>query len=149
MARVKLTLPSQFVFKTSLSVRISDINYGGHLGNDSVLGLIHEARFQFLRSLGYENEIGLEGHTGLIVADSVVIYKAEAFHGDPLDIHIAIDEFNRYGFDLYYILLHGKSGKEISRAKTGMVCINYTHKTISEVPGEFIQKIQELEGHSI
>ena len=48
MERIKLNLPEQFLFSTNIAVRITDINYGGHVGNDSFLSLIHEARQQFL-----------------------------------------------------------------------------------------------------
>ena len=34
LARVKLTLPDAWQFDTTVTVRIGDINYGGHLGND-------------------------------------------------------------------------------------------------------------------
>ena len=44
MARVKLDMEGvAFVFRTELDVRITDINYGRHVGNDAMLGLLHEA----------------------------------------------------------------------------------------------------------
>jgi hypothetical protein len=79
MARMKLDIPSRIQFTTELNVRISDVNYGGHLGNDAVLSLIHEARVQFLNHFGY-SEKDIE-ETGIIMADSVVIYRSEAFTG--------------------------------------------------------------------
>jgi hypothetical protein len=39
MARVKIDLPDKFIFKTEIPIRINDINYGGHLGNDAVLSI--------------------------------------------------------------------------------------------------------------
>lgn len=48
MPRVKVALPVSFPFTTQLPVRITDINYGAHLGNDALLGLLHEARIHFL-----------------------------------------------------------------------------------------------------
>ena len=48
MARVKLDLNGvEFVFRTELDVRITDINYGRHVGNDAMLGLLHEARLRY------------------------------------------------------------------------------------------------------
>ena len=44
MARVEIELPEQFPFATEIPIRISDINYGNHLGNDAVLSLAQEAR---------------------------------------------------------------------------------------------------------
>ena len=49
--RVKLEIPNFFHFETSLIIRVSDLNYGGHLGNDSFLSLAHESRIQFFKSL--------------------------------------------------------------------------------------------------
>ena len=46
MARIKLTLPERFPFTTTIPIRITDLNYGGHVGNDTVLALLHEARVQ-------------------------------------------------------------------------------------------------------
>ena len=48
MARVKLQLPEAFTFSTDLDVRVSDVNYGNHLGNDRMVTLLHEARLRFL-----------------------------------------------------------------------------------------------------
>ena len=38
--RVRLKIPDSFHFETTLSVRVSDLNYGGHLGNDSFYPLL-------------------------------------------------------------------------------------------------------------
>ncbi len=149
MARLSLTLPEKFIYQTSLRVRISDINYGGHLGNDAVLSIIHESRFRFLNHLGYANETSMENNTGIALADSAVIYKSEAFHGDPLQIHIAAYDFNKYGMDLFYLILHEENGKEITRAKTNMVFVNYIEKRVARVPEEFIKRLRELEAYTI
>jgi acyl-CoA thioesterase FadM len=62
MARIKLQLPQQFIFSTLIPVRITDINYGNHVGNDAILSLLHEARMQFLNKAGYtELEFGCVG----------------------------------------------------------------------------------------
>ena len=61
MPRIKIELPEIFIFKTEISIRITDINYGGHLGNDSLLSIIHEARVRFLKHLDY-SESDVEGN---------------------------------------------------------------------------------------
>jgi acyl-CoA thioesterase FadM len=50
MARIKLTLPSAFGFKTQIPVRIQDLNYGNHVSNDAILSIMHEARMQYLNT---------------------------------------------------------------------------------------------------
>ena len=46
MARIKLEMPEQFMGSFQVPVRITDINYGNHLGNDAFVSILHEARMQ-------------------------------------------------------------------------------------------------------
>jgi acyl-CoA thioester hydrolase len=133
MARIKIAVPAHFPFSTSIPVRITDINYGGHLGNDALLSLLHEARVQFLLYHGY-GELDLAGKS-LIIADVAMEYKAEAFHADVLTIFVAAEDFNKYGFDLVYKVLN-QHGKVVALAKTGMVCFDYGARRVASLPGE-------------
>ena len=133
MARVKVTLPDTFSCTTEIPVRITDLNYGGHLGNDALLGILHEARVQFLRSLGMENDYDPVSKLGLIMVDAAVEYKGEAFHGDVLHINMAAADPNKYGFDVVYHV-HNQAGKEIARAKTGMICFDYNVRKLRLLP---------------
>ncbi len=138
MARLKIDLPSQFHFTTELVVRITDINYGGHLGNDSVLSLIHEARVRFLKEHGY-TEHNIEGKS-IIMADAIVVYKAEGFHGDILTVDIAVGEFQNVSCNFDYKLSNRESGSEVARARTGIVFYDYTAKKTVSVPAGFRKK---------
>jgi len=134
MARIKIELPEKFSFITSIPVRITDINYGGHVGNDTVLTIIHEARMQFLRSFGYK-ELEFEG-VGMIMADAGIEFRNELFYGDVVIVSVVITEFSKAGFDIYYKLEKEAAGKKIlvASAKTGMVCYDYDRKKIVAVP---------------
>ena len=133
MARVKLQLPENFIFNTKLNVRINDINYGGHLGNDSILSIIHEARVRFLDHFG-QREMKFFG-TGIIMSDVVIEFKNESFYGDIIEISVAVGDFSRVGFDMYYSLIND-AGKEIAKAKTGIVCFDYDSRRPVAVPEE-------------
>ena len=135
MPRVQLDLPKKFVFTTDIPLRVSDINYGGHLGHDSVLTLTHEARIRFLAKHGL-TEMDVYG-AGLIISDAIIVYKSEAFWGEVAKIQIAISEFNKYGFDLVYKITEQKTKREIARVKTGMVFFNYKKRTVARVPSKF------------
>ena len=52
MARLSIELPEHFKYTAELPVRVSDLNYGGHVGNDSILTIMQEARVIYYRSLG-------------------------------------------------------------------------------------------------
>lgn len=138
MARIKITLPDHTDFVTEIALRIGDINYGGHLGNDAVLSLVHEARVRLFASLGFA-ELDIDG-LGIILTDAAVVYKAEAFYGDRLRIALAVDEFNRYGCDIFYRLSNTETGKEVARAKTGLVFFDYAARKLHAVPAVFRAK---------
>ena len=61
MPRIKIDLPEKFFdVEINIPVRITDINYGDHVGNDSLVGIIHEARMQFLQRYNF-TELDIEG----------------------------------------------------------------------------------------
>lgn len=139
MARLDIALPESFLFETVIDVRISDINYGGHMGNDAVLRLAHEARLRFFQSLGY-TELNVEG-LGIIIADAAIKYGAEAFHGDKLVFQLGVMDRNPYGFDLTYLAKHADTGKEITRLKTGIVFFDYALRRPAHMPDNFTKHI--------
>ena len=139
MGRIKIEMPSVYSFKIELTVRITDINYGGHLGNSNVLALIHEARVRFLKSFGY-SEINVEGF-GTIMLDSVVVYKAQAFAGDVLQIEVAAGDFNRIGCDIFYRITNKESGAEVALAKTGIAVFDYANQKRVSPPEAFVKKL--------
>ena len=135
MARISIDIPKTFAFSTEIKLRISDINYGGHLAHDSILSLTHEARVRFLESLGY-SEANIEG-LGIILSDAALVYKSEAFYGQTLTIEIAVEEFSKYGCDFIYRLSDSETQKEVARVKTGIVFYDYEKREISRVPQQF------------
>lgn len=140
MSRVRLQLPEVFRFSTEIPVRISDVNYGGHVGNDAMLSIAHEARIRFLGSLGY-TEREVEGRA-LIMADAVLQYRSEAFHGDVLIVHVEPAEFSGVGFDLYYRITNRANGREVARIKTGMVFVDERSRKPAEVPALFRRRCE-------
>lgn len=141
MARIKISIPDKTFFTTNIPVRITDLNYGNHVGNDTILSMIHEARVQYLSSLEY-SELNLGG-TSLIMGDVAIEFKAELFYGDIIKASVCADEFTRVGFDLYYKLEKKNGDKTIlvATAKTGMVCFDYNTRKVTKVPDEAVKKL--------
>ena len=141
MARIKIDLPDNFIFSTIIPVRITDINYSGHAGNDVILSLIHEARAQFLASYGY-SELDFEG-VSTIMADVGIEYKKELFYSDKVFASVAVAGFSKVSFDLYYKLEKEINGSNVivAKAKTGIVCYDYKNKKVKPVPVAAIQKL--------
>lgn len=141
MPRIKINFPENTIYELSLAIRVSDLNYGAHVGNDNILTLMHEARIQYLVSLGYKDELSLGNDIGIIVSDVAISYKTEAFYGDKIKIVVAVDDFNRYGFDMYYRLINSSTDRTIAEGKTGIVCLNYSTRKIAEIPHALLQAL--------
>ncbi len=142
MSKVEINLPEKFIFSTEIPLRISDINYGGHLGNDSVLSIFQEARVRFLNQFGY-SEIDIEGRS-IIMTDSVVQYKSQGYYGDILKIELTVDDIQRVTCNFYYRAANRIKGNVIAIGKTGIAFYDYKFQKLTSVPEKFIQLINNL-----
>lgn len=136
MGRIKIELPEKCIAAFQIPVRITDINYGNHVGNDSLVAIIHEARMQFLHQHNY-TEMDVAG-TSLIMNDLSVEFKSEAFYKDVLEVSLFTGEIFKVGFEFFYSLsaIRDRSPILIAKAKTGMVCFDYKEKKLIQVPDE-------------
>ena len=142
MARIKLAIPEHFSFSTTIPIRITDLNYGNHLGNDALLSIIHEGRMQYLKNHGF-TEMQFDT-ASLIMSDAGIEFKSEAFYGDTLTVWVTAGEFSRVGFDLFYKLTKESDEKEVivALAKTGMICFDYKNRKITPVPERALQLLK-------
>jgi len=142
MARIKIELPEKFSFETIIPIRITDLNYGNHVGNDTILSILHEARVQYLRHYDLD-ELDFAG-IGLIMSDVAVEFKNEIFYGERIIASVRVSEISKFVFDVYYKLEKENNDKRIlvALAKTGMVCYDYTAKKVAAVPKEVRDKLE-------
>ena len=140
MARAKIELPEKFIFSTEIKIRIGEINYGGHLGNDSLLSILQEARLRFLSHHGF-SEKNVAGY-GIIMADAVIIYKSQAYYGDVLIIKISLADFSKHACDMIYSVRNKTDGKEVARAKTRIAFFDYQQNKTVNIPESFLAILQ-------
>lgn len=134
MPRIRLKPLDNYPFHTDITVRTTDLNYGGHLGNDRLLSLIHEARVAFLASHGF-SELDCGG-VSLILADGAIAYKGEAFAGDLLRFEVAAGEPTRCGFRLFYRVIRPSDNEIIALVENGMVCFDYDQRKRRSLPNK-------------
>lgn len=133
MKRTSLDLPSKLPFQTRLRARITDMNYGGHMGYDALVGILHEARIRYLESKGF-TELDAGGGA-LMMVDAVVICQREIFAGSDLTVDLGTADSSRTSFNFFYRVRVG--AKEHARAKTGMIFFDYAAKRICKIPIAF------------
>lgn len=134
MARIKIEIPEKIIGTFTIPVRIADINYGNHVGNDAFVSIIHEARMQWLKQYNY-TELKIES-IGLIMSDLALEFKSESFYGDVVEVKLGVAGVSRVGFELYYQLFTKRNDESIllANAKTGMVCYDYDAKKVAAIP---------------
>ena len=142
MPRIKIELPEKFFFETIIPIRITDLNYGNHVGNDTILSILHEARVQYLQHYNLE-ELDFAG-VGLIMNDVAVEFKNEIFYGEKIIASVTVGDISKFSFDVYYKLEKENNEKRIlvALAKTGMVCYDYSAKKVAAVPKEVQARLQ-------
>lgn len=133
MARYKIITPEKTIATIYIRVRITDINYGNHLGNDALVSLIHEARVAWLKQGGF-SEMNVGG-CGTIMNELLINYLHESYYGDELTFEISIGDHSSSSFEIYYNITTIRNGEKIgiAKAKTGMVCFDYEKKRIAPI----------------
>ena len=143
MARLILTFPEdQYYYTTLLTVRVTDINAGNHLGNDSMISMISEARARFLFEYGVSETEG-DG-TGIIVTDLATTYRAEAHARDQLLFEVGVMDFNKYGGDIIFRVTRPKDKTLVAMAKQGFVFFNYKTSQVVVMPEDFRTKFDRV-----
>lgn len=140
MSRHALLLPERFDFATDLTVQARDINYGGHLGHDAAVSLLHEARRRWLAAAGYD-EAG-HGGAGLIMLELDVRYGAEAFWGERLHVDMAVSGPGAARCEFLYRVNRG--GTEVLRARTLMGFFDYAARRLVRRPADFLTRLTTL-----
>jgi len=144
MPRIKLKRQEHYQFHHHLTVRISDINYGGHLGNDAVVRLCNEARVAMMRELGCsELDLG-DGQTALVMTELAVNYVGEGFLFDEVIIHSRVDQVGYFGFRVHHLLEKDEEGatRVVALVETALSAFDHGSRQIGELPSSFLEALQ-------
>lgn len=144
MPRLQLKELPAYRFRTLIAVRTTDLNYGGHLGNDKLLALVHEARVAFLASFGL-SELDCAG-AQLIMGDAAAVYRGEAFAGDDLLFEAEAGEIGRAGFRLFFRVTRPVDGAEIALVENGMITYDYGAGRVRPLPAAAAAALEGRDG---
>tara|TARA_Y100001951_G_scaffold105223_1_gene120844 strand:+ start:16066 stop:16512 length:447 start_codon:yes stop_codon:yes gene_type:complete len=143
MARLTLDFPEdQYCYSTHLTVRVTDINGANHLGNDSMISMISEARARFLFEFGIRESDG--NGVGIIVTDLATTYRAEAHARDQLLFEVGVMDFNKYGGDITFRITRPADGTLVAMAKSGFVFFDYRQSKVVQMPQEYGAKFPKV-----
>jgi acyl-CoA thioesterase FadM len=101
----------------------------------AMIRVIHEARLQFLASLGFteSNIYGL----GMVVTDLAIDFRSESFANDTLTVEVGVSRFNKYGFDIGFQVVNRALDTVVCIANLGVVFFDFDKHKLAELPGAF------------
>jgi len=135
MPRAKLTEQPTYEFCYPITIQPRDINYGGHLGVDSLVSIIGTARAYIFKSICLsEGNLG-DNRVGIIMTDFMVNLKAEGFMFDNLEVYTHVGELTKNGFRFFHKITRGPS--LVALAEAGFLAYDYTAKRVTSVPVKF------------
>ena len=136
--RVQITIPEQHHFSYRMTIGLEHENSGGHLAHDKVVTIIGDCRDAWFASMGFPG--CRVGEIGIVNSDLMLMYIAEGFHNDELDITLALADLNKYGGDMLLRDTRRQDGAELFRAKSGFVFYDYRIRKVVTRPVEFDRK---------
>ncbi len=133
-------MKERFSFTTRYTVRVGDLNYGGHVGFDSMILFFHDARVRYLKSLGH-TEFDIGSGKGLIMTEARVKIKKETFPGDEILVGLRIADMGRIRFTVLFQATRSSDGKTVAEGETHMACYDYLTHSTAKLPADFVEKI--------
>jgi len=131
-----------FRFALSYLVRVSDINYGGHVANSAVLSIMQDGRIGYLAMLGPYTELDLGG-CGIILPEAHIFFRAEMFLHDSLEVGVRCQAIGRSSFQLEYRIERG--GEVTAEGATPVICFDYQTRKAVRIPQHFRESLAAFE----
>ena len=132
MAHIKLHERTDYEFTYEMTIQLGHLNYRRHLGHDSIVRILHEARANLFHTLGLDElDLG-DGKTAVVTADMVVNYKSEGFMFDTLRIESHVDEMSPDGFRVFHRMT--RDGQVVALAEVGLVGFDYATRAHVPIP---------------
>lgn len=135
-------MPKRIDKLKTLEVRISDINYGNHMGNDRALSFFQDARICFLEQLGYE-ERRIGENVGIIISEAQVKYRKEVFLHDLLDASVWVDEIRDRSLVMHYAFIRQSDQTCVFEGSTKIYAFDYQSRKAVRLPEAFREAVEE------
>lgn len=109
------------MFTDNLTVRINDINFGGHLGHVEFIHLLHQVRVRYLHQYSL-SETDMLGQ-GLVMRHMDVTYLSPAYVHDQLQFLLTVS-VNKARFQFDYQVNNLTRDNKMGQASLQMVLID-------------------------
>jgi len=132
MPQTKIDPHFNVLFHCDIQVRVADLNYGNHLGNDRILSYFHEGRALWLS----QNNLSEQdvGGCGLIMTGATIEYLKQAHLHQHLTLTLGVREVGKARFTIVYQLTNRQTNHAIALGETHMGCFDYQRQRPARAP---------------
>jgi acyl-CoA thioester hydrolase len=144
----------EFSVWVPIQMRFCDTDMMGHINNVSVIAFLETARVEYMnkmRDVAKQKGIGQDLFS-IILAEITCVYRGQFFLKDKIQVGIKIRCFKRKSFVFDYIILADQGGdakRKVVDAQSIQVMYDYFGGKSMDVPKEFIEVAEILEGRKI
>jgi acyl-CoA thioester hydrolase len=110
--------PARYPFSCEIQTRFGDLDVNLHVNNVAMAGILEEARVQFNAISGYHKALG--GMNSMVVSLAIE-YLGQAYHPQPLQVHVAAAEIGRSSYSLCQLVT--QDGRVVVFARATFVCV--------------------------
>ncbi len=121
-------------------VRMDDINYGGHMGNEKALQVFNDARVYYLKQLG-SSELDIGGGIGVIIAEANIKYIKEVLLHDILETEVWVSDVTGLKWTISYKTKRKRDDEVVFIGTTVLISFDYHRKKVVKIPEDFLKKI--------
>lgn len=130
-----------FHFTIPLKVRVSDLNYGAHVGYQNYFSYFQEARIAYLDQFTF-SELDIGG-CGMIVAEATCKYKQALYLNDDITVACAISDLKSKMFVMDYQIWIDKA--LCAEGLTKNLGYDYNTQSVCRLPDRFVQAVKAFE----
>jgi acyl-CoA thioester hydrolase len=137
----------EFKYKTSIPVRFADIDAFGHVNN-----AIYLTYFEIARTIYWKEVIHWDWDAmGIIIGKAEIDFLRPIKLNDEIIAYVRTSRIGNSSFDLEYVLVKLKNGKEelCTSGKTVCISFNYQLNRSAPIPELHRIKMQKFEGLTV
>jgi len=119
-----------FKYKTVIETRFIDFDMMGHVNNAVYFTYMEIARSKYwMQAINWDWK-----KTGVVIANASLDYIMPIFTEDKISMYVRTSRIGKTSFDLEYLLVKIKDGKETICNKGKTVCVAFDYSTRSSTP---------------
>lgn len=133
--------------RVPIQIRFNDVDRYGHVNNNAYFAFYDLGKEDYLAHVlrvDYREQDVVP-----VVANVNADFIRPIYHGDDIVVETRVSHVGRKSFTLQQRVVNARTGEELCRCSTVMVCYSLSAQASAEVPEEYRRAIAACEGEAV